>query len=197
MKRILNCLSLSLILWPGAVIAETQTMAPAVADIESQATALYQQQRYPEAVVKCQRAAEMGSVACQKFIGAMFLTGQGTEKDPRQAFKWFSEAAKQGDPAAEDHLGSMYFKGLGTRRNLGQAFKLFFQAAEQGYAPAETNLGNMYRNGWGTIRDYALALRVVHQSCLARRCQRGRPSRHDVPERLWDPAGLRAGACMV
>lgn len=88
--------------------------------------------------------AEQGDVKAQYDIGNMFLKGQGTARNAKEAFNWFSKAAKQGYSRAEYKLGYLYQRGTGVGKNQDKAYKWLRKSAEKGYTPAMFYLGKLY-----------------------------------------------------
>ncbi|MFO1434777.1 MAG: tetratricopeptide repeat protein [Candidatus Competibacteraceae bacterium] len=127
-------------------------LAPVWADYEKGASA-YERGDYATALRKFQRQAAKGDPKAQYKLGEMYLKGQGTEKDFKEAAKWLRQAAEQGYAPAQSNLGVMYGKGRGVLQDDKEAVKWLRQAAEQGYAPAQSNLGVMYKWGQGTERN--------------------------------------------
>ncbi len=56
------------------------------------ATGMYDKVNYPQAFQYFTRAAEQGFSPAQNSLGMLYLTGQGTEKDPQAAIKWLTLA---------------------------------------------------------------------------------------------------------
>ncbi len=52
-----------------------------------------------------------GNSAAQNGLGYMYLHGQGTPKDEREALRYLKKAADQGNAEAQFNLGTMYFAG--------------------------------------------------------------------------------------
>ena len=63
--------------------------------------------------------AEEGDPEVQSFVGTLYASGEGVEKDLEEANNWFSAAASQGFGDAEYNLGYDYMErlGIGTNRN--------------------------------------------------------------------------------
>ena len=76
------------------------------------------------------RETAPGDAGAQYCLGAMYLSGRGTEKDAGMAVKWFLRAAVQGHADAEACLGSAYYGGQGVRQNFGKAAEWFLKAAD-------------------------------------------------------------------
>ena len=85
--------------------------------------------------------AHLGGADSQILVGYACETGEGTEKDPVAAVKWYRKAAEQGHPKAYGMLGEKYSLGLGVPRDLIQANMFFTLALRRG----ETYLADRVR----------------------------------------------------
>ena len=99
--------------------------------------------------------AEGGDASVYYDLGVRYTEGDGTDKDPAQAARWFALASEDGDLRATDLLGRCYQSGAGVEKDEARAAELFQQAAEQDYAPAQCDLGLSYENGSGVEKDEA------------------------------------------
>jgi TPR repeat protein len=97
--------------------------------------------------------ANQGDAIAQTSLGLMYQEGEGTPKDEKKAFYWYSKAANQGLAIAQASLGLMYEDGEGTPKDEKQAFYWYSRAANQGLASAQARLGLMYEDGEGTPKD--------------------------------------------
>lgn len=88
--------------------------------------------------------AQQGDVKAQYDIGNMYLKGQGTARNAREAFSWFSKAAKQGYSRAEYKLGYLYQRGTGVGKDQNKAYSWLKKSAEKDYTPAMFYLGKLY-----------------------------------------------------
>jgi TPR repeat protein len=95
----------------------------------------------------------------QNNTGWRYLTGDGVQKDPREAAKWLLRAAQNGSPNAQCTLGVMCHEGVGVAQDDRQAVAWYRKSADQGFAQAQLNLGIMYNNGWGVSRNVAEAMK--------------------------------------
>ncbi|MCR4554365.1 MAG: sel1 repeat family protein [Succinivibrionaceae bacterium] len=83
--------------------------------------------------------------------GMQYLTGTGTDRNPKEGFRYVSMAARHNYLPAIYQLGMMYIKGNGVVPNAETAFKLMNQAAAQNYPLAQYQLGKMYEESIGTF----------------------------------------------
>ena len=108
---------------------------------------------------KTKEVAELGVPSAQCALGAKYMKGNGAEKNPEEAAKWFRKAAEQGDAVAQYNLGVCYMVGDGVAEDKAEAVKWFRKAAEQGLAEAQFNLGICYMAGDGVAEDKAEAVK--------------------------------------
>ncbi|MEZ5666725.1 MAG: tetratricopeptide repeat protein [Alphaproteobacteria bacterium] len=108
--------------------------------------------------------ADSGNASAQYYIGQMYLTGRGVERDEHRAFDYLSTAAESGDARAQVNLGLMYESGRVVERDLSQAAEWFSEAAEAGLPFAQTKLGVLYQRGEGVAQDYARALQLYESA---------------------------------
>lgn len=83
--------------------------------------------------------AQQGHPVAQFNLGVKYDFGQGVDKDPVQAVRWYRLAAAQGHGGAQFNLGGMYFEGLGVKRDLVRATMWFTLSAEAGVGGAAKN----------------------------------------------------------
>lgn len=88
--------------------------------------------------------AKQGDVKAQYDVGNMYLKGQGTAQNAKEAFNWFSKAASQGYARAEYKLGYLYQRGTGVTKSQDKAYDWLKKSAEKGYTPAMFYLGQLY-----------------------------------------------------
>jgi TPR repeat protein len=117
----------------------------------------YKRGDFAIAMREWQPIAEQGDANAQYNLGLLYARGQGVEKNPQEAARWYEKAAEQGVPAAQYNLGVMYANGQGVQASPEQAAKWFLKAAEQGVTDAATGLGNVYQEGEGAFRNYSEA----------------------------------------
>ena len=108
--------------------------------------------------------AEGGDASVYYDLGVRYTEGDGTDKDPAQAARWFALASEDGDLRATDLLGRCYQSGAGVEKDEARAAELYRQAAEQDYAPAQCDLGLSYENGSGVEKDEARAAECYLQA---------------------------------
>ena len=98
-------------------------------------------------IVEMKLSAQAGNADAQYELAQAYETGNGLEKDPSEAFKWYLKAAEQGHPAAQYQLGVCYDSGSIVARNPAESIAWFTKAANQGYVEAQYRLGQAYETG--------------------------------------------------
>lgn len=83
-------------------------------------------------------------------IGEAFYSGEGRQKDFKEAAKFFMKSAELGYAQAQTFLGLMYYRGEGVRKDNSAAVQWWTRAAEQGHAFAQDSLGCLYKNGFNS-----------------------------------------------
>jgi TPR repeat protein len=107
---------------------------------------------YPEARTWFERAVQDGSNIGRVYLGELYGTGHGVERDFAKAVALFGEAAQGGEPEGMFDLGLMYRDGFGVPQDPATAFGWFYRAARMGHPMAMVEVGNSYytgRNGTG------------------------------------------------
>jgi TPR repeat protein len=71
------------------------------------------------------------------------MKGEGVERNPAEAARWWRAAADQGLPQAQFNLGMLYETGQGVTVDYLEAAKWYEQAAAQGDRAAKDRLRNL------------------------------------------------------
>jgi TPR repeat protein len=119
--------------------------------------ALYDAEKYTEAVPKLKAAAEKGHKKAQYRLGRCYEKGRGVKESDAIAFQWYSKSAAQDYAKAQFQLGQCYKDGKGVEKNPQKAFNYFAKAAKQDNGDAQLALGKCYLKGRGTAVDKAKA----------------------------------------
>jgi TPR repeat protein len=82
-------------------------------------------------------AANQDDDRAQQFLGTMYATGDGVDKDLKAAEHWFRLAADQDNPGGQFGLGVMYRDGAGVSRDPVEAYKWLGLAAQSPEATPE------------------------------------------------------------
>src|SRR5581483_3840839 len=87
-------------------------------------------------------AAEQGVADATNELGIMALHpyGKNRQPDPRQAFRYFSDAAAAGSTHALVNMGDAYLKGIGVERDRNRAREAYTAAAARGHVLARQRL---------------------------------------------------------
>src|SRR5260370_15171328 len=90
------------------------------------------------------KRANEGNPVAQSQLGLAYQLGQGVDKDPYEAIRWYRMAANSGDPLAQNNLGYLYETGAEGVKDLVEASKWYARAAVSGNPTSQYNLGLPY-----------------------------------------------------
>ena len=116
------------------------------------AVAAYDAQRFEEAYVKFESAAQQEHPQAMVNLAVMRMQGVGCTRDARLAREWFEKASKLGNTHATVGLGQCYEAGIGTEPDKVLALACYSRAADAGNGDAELKAGLLYREK-GEIYD--------------------------------------------
>jgi len=105
-----------------------------------------------------EKLVDKNNPKAQNFLGYMYRTGQGVEKDYEKAIHYYTLSANQGNSVAQNNSGNMYHFGEGVEQNYEKAIHYYTLSANQGNSSAQNNLGYMYYFGEGVEQDYEKAI---------------------------------------
>lgn len=97
-------------------------------DLLDRAIVSQNKQNYAAALTQFQAADAAGHPHAPRYIGLIYLNGQGVKKNPRLAFQQFQRAADKGDASAQYWLGHCYENGVGTAADLTLAKQWYAKA---------------------------------------------------------------------
>jgi TPR repeat protein/transglutaminase-like putative cysteine protease len=117
----------------------------------------YAAKQYNLAMTRLRPLAERGDARAQSYLGNMYESGRGVERDYGEALRWFLLAAEQGDAYSESELADLYDKGHGVARDEKRAAEWYAKAAEHNHTHSQACLATMYRDGRGVVQDYERA----------------------------------------
>ena len=149
------------------IIGLTPSSAPHVTEISAdldEGEKAFHAGNYSLAMARLKPFAEDGNARAQAFVGTMYETGRGVERDYREAMRWFLMPAEQGDAYSQSHVGYLYEEGLGVARDEELAAQWYTKSADQGFAWAQMSLGLLYANGRGVPLDYTKAIFWLHNA---------------------------------
>jgi len=97
-------------------------------------------QEYDKAFEIYIELANHGSTSSQRFIGWMYLSGEGVEKNIEQAEFWFKKSADGDDVEAQFGLGKIYL----LKNDIEQAKYWFEKSVENKFMPSYFRLAKIY-----------------------------------------------------
>ena len=109
-------------------------------------------------------AAKEGIVEGQALLGQILLDGQGIERDPVLAKRWFQIAGNAGHLMARNMLGRCWEHGWGGPVDFRLAALEYRQAAESGLDWGLYNLANLLATGRGLAMDQPAALNCYRKA---------------------------------
>jgi len=88
------------------------------------AAGAYERKDFAAAIAAWRPLAEAGNAEAQTLLGAMYWSGEGVQRDHKEAAKWYLRAAEKGYARAQNDIGFMYGFGEGVPpKDNVQAFK--------------------------------------------------------------------------
>ena len=122
----------------------------------------FNQQKYMEAFDIFMRTED--HPLAQEYIGYLYLTGNGVDKDEKQAFEWFKKSVDNDNKDAYFSLAECYYFGIGTRKDDVLAEKYYKLPADLGDNDALYRLANCFFYGQGDASDYQQALKIYRNN---------------------------------
>lgn len=133
------------------------------ADISSKiavANDLYRRSEFSEALGLYRQLAEQNITSCKRFVGWMYLLGEGVQPDTEQALYWLKAAAEDDDAEALFAVGRVY-TSLGDHEAAKQWYE---SAAKKEFPPAIYRLGRMFLHGHSVPKNVQKALDLFAQA---------------------------------
>jgi uncharacterized protein len=121
----------------------------------------YSEGDYENAAAYLSRTAEVGDVHSLLLYGYMLQTGEGVEKNEKEAVKLYRMGAEKNNPACMTNLANLYVNGTGVPVDYKKALDYYHKASEQEFGAANYMLGMMYKNGTGVEKNKALAKKYL------------------------------------
>jgi len=87
------------------------------------------------------KSAEKGEASAQVKVGHYCELGEGTDKNNKEALKWYLLSAEQENVEAYCYLGEFYQKGIEVPRDETKAANMFLKAATKGNALGQFLIG--------------------------------------------------------
>ncbi|MCL1145502.1 tetratricopeptide repeat protein [Shewanella sp. 10N.261.52.F9] len=85
-------------------------------------------------------------------LGELYYAGYGTEKNTKQALKWFRRAAKFGVTTAQYKAGILYLQ-QSDFQDIDKGISLLKKASKIDFSPASLALGKVYLNGGFVVQN--------------------------------------------
>ena len=139
-------------------------------------------------------AAKEGIVDGQALLGQILLDGQGIERDPVLAKRWFQIAANGGHLMARNMLGRCWEHGWGGPVDCTLASLEYRQAAEAGLDWALYNYANLLATGRGVAQDQGAAFTLYGVAAQAGHAKSMNLLGRYLEEGVYCPADKKA-AC--
>lgn len=95
-------------------------------------------------------------------LALLYEQGFGVEKNPEQAFFWFSQAAENGSKLAQQSIANYYMNGIGTKKDIGEAILWYTAIAANGNTDAQVQLGKLFESLHKPINPQQLAAAWLH-----------------------------------
>jgi len=126
MKSKLSALAISALLAACSAVPHHNEQAKALLD---EGIALYQKQDYQHAMPYFEQAQQAGHMKAPRYLGLMYLNGEGVAQNAQTAFSYFTQAAEAGDITGQYWLGYCYENGVGTEKDMTQAVRWYQKSA--------------------------------------------------------------------
>ena len=97
-------------------------------------------------------------------LGALYLEGIGTEKDPTAAIDLFNKTIEYNDAFGINCLGYCYYTGNGVRSNSRNAVHFFKTSAEKGDPSGLSNYGLTFYEGKGSEKNIQNAIKYFEMA---------------------------------
>ena len=106
------------------------------------------------------KAAKVGHAQAQNNLGALYVNGNGVEKNLSKAIEWYQKAADKGNVYGLTNLAIVYQLGNGVPKDMNKAIELFTIAANKGHSSAQFRLGAIYND----LKDYESAAKWYQEA---------------------------------
>ncbi|MBC2667956.1 tetratricopeptide repeat protein [Novosphingobium piscinae] len=106
-----------------------------------------------------------GNAADCDVLGMLYLTGDGTAKDPKKAATYFQRACDRGDARGCFNLGESYQFGDGVLKDPAKAAAFYLRACDGREKKGCSELALSYLGGSGVERNEAKAALYADRSC--------------------------------
>ena len=103
-------------------------------------------------------SAELGLTRAQYQYGLCLMNGQGVDRNPVEAVRWFAKVAEKGVAKVQHNLGIMYLTGEDIPKDMYLATFWLQKASAQGVGSASYSLGFLYLKGDDVPQDHTRAM---------------------------------------
>ena len=117
-------------------------------------------ERFAEAEVYYQGAADAGYAAALFGLGRMYRTGRGVTADAERGAQLYLDAAIGGSPSAREAVAFLYEHGWGVPQSNKEMLRWLELTVADGHAPALDYMGNQFRIGKTVPQDYNRAFQL-------------------------------------
>lgn len=121
-------------------------------------------------IAEITKAAEGGDVLGMLALGECYEAGRGTDRDLKEAVKWYKKSADKGNARAMRKLADCYYFNKEVE-NIDEAIKWYRNAAKKGEGKAAFNLGVFYEQGKRVPIDVAAAFKFYLAAAEAGRLE--------------------------
>ena len=144
MKSKLSALAATALLTACSAVPHHNEQAKALLD---EGITLYQKQDYQHAKPYFEQAQQAGHMKAPRYLGLMYLNGEGVAKNAQTAFAYFTQAAAAGDITGQYWLGYCYENGIGTAKDMTQAVRWYQKSATRGNHVSQPAIDALNRLG--------------------------------------------------
>ena len=132
------------VLLSACAISSQKEQAKALLD---EGIALHQKQDYQHAMPYFEQAQQAGHMKAPRYLGLMYLNGEGVAQNAQTAFAYFTQAAEAGDITGQYWLGYCYENGVGTAKDMTQAVRWYQKSAARGDPVSQPAMDALNRLG--------------------------------------------------
>jgi TPR repeat protein len=119
---------------------------------------------YKDAAKWWEAASAKDDSRAEYYLGTLYISGKGEERDPAKAVSLFEKSAEHGDSFGMSGLGELYLKGDGVEKSQRVAIEWFNKALQLNDSEAQMQLGFMRLTGDGLPKDPKEGVRLLRAS---------------------------------
>jgi hypothetical protein len=137
---------------------------------QSKGSTLYDQHRYKEAAPLFDQACDGGSAEGCWFLGIMYTTGQGVQRDSSKSRMLLSRACDAGLAIGCYDAALGYTSDKGVGKDYQRAALLYSKACDADIGPACSNLSDIYAFGAGGVeQNIPRAQELARKACTIKK----------------------------